>query len=102
MTRQLVDAETLHRERSAVSQSHAASVKQRIDKFNSQQHDIDRRLMVITRSDTSDEAVQKFDASMSKLKQLDITKGYVDLLAEIQHLRSETFDILECRLFLQR
>ena len=47
--------------------------------------------MIITQSETSDEAVKKFDASMFKLQKLDIAKGYVELLSTIQHLRSVHF-----------
>lgn len=43
--------------------------------------------MIITQSDTSDEAVRQFEASMEKLRRLDISKGYMELLNEIDRLR---------------
>lgn len=57
-------------------------------KFKKQQADIDRRLLIVTRSETSDDAVRKFDSSMEKLRRLDIAKGYVELLAEVDTLES--------------
>ena len=84
---QLAEAESSAREASLASQTHSSAVQERIDEFNKQQQNIDRRLMVITRSETSDEAVQKFDVSMSKLRRLDVAKSYVDLLLEIERLR---------------
>jgi hypothetical protein len=49
--------------------------------------DIDRKILIITRSETSDDAVRQFDSSMEKLRRLEITKGYVELLAEVDKLR---------------
>lgn len=43
--------------------------------------------MIITQSDTSDEAVRQFEASMEKLRRLDISKGYMELLKEVDRLR---------------
>ena len=51
--------------------------------------------MIITQSETSDEAVKKFDASMSKLQKLDIAKGYVELLSTIEQLRSVVLPAFE-------
>jgi hypothetical protein len=43
--------------------------------------------MVITQSETSDEAVSQFEASMSKLRRLDIAEGYVHQLQKVDELR---------------
>lgn len=43
--------------------------------------------MIITQSDTSDEAVAQFEARMEKLRRLDISKGYMELLNEVDRLR---------------
>jgi hypothetical protein len=45
--------------------------------------------LIVTRSETSDDAVQKFDASIEKLQKLDIAKGYVDLLANVADLSKQ-------------
>ena len=42
--------------------------------------------MSITQSNTSDEAVRIFELSMEKLRRLDVAKGYVELLTEIEAL----------------
>ena len=55
--------------------------------FQAQQADIDRRLLIVTRSETSDEAARSFEGSMEKLRSLDIVKGYVELLKEVEELR---------------
>ena len=46
----------------------------------------------MTQSETSDDAIKKFDASMEKLRRLDVAKGYVDLLKEVDRLRYDTED----------
>ena len=59
---------------------------QQAQAFQKQQADIDRRLLIVTQSETSDDAVHKFDASMEKLRRLEIAQGYVDLLTEVDRL----------------
>ena len=44
--------------------------------------------MLVTQSDNSDEAARKFEASMDKLKRLDIAKGYMELLNAVDDLKS--------------
>ena len=43
--------------------------------------------MVVTGSDTSNEAVQRFESGMEKLRKLDICKGYMEILKEVDRLR---------------
>ena len=43
----------------------------------------------MTRSETSDDAVQTFDSSMENLRKLDVAQGYVELLTEVENLSSE-------------
>lgn len=46
--------------------------------------------MIVTQSETSDDAVKKFDSSMESLRRLDVAQGYAELLREVEHLRSVT------------
>lgn len=59
--------------------------------FTKTQADIDRRILIITRSEASDDAVRQFDSSMEKLRRLDVAKGYVELLTEVDKLRSASY-----------
>ena len=68
---------------------HSNNLRERAKQFKSQQADIDRRLLIVTRSETSDDAVRKFDASMESLRKLDVAKGYMELLTEVEDLSSE-------------
>ena len=90
MCPQLTDAELTSNEAEKASRSHSAKLRQEAERFRKQQADIDRRLLIVTHSETSDDAVRKFDASMEKLRRLDVAKGYVGLLTEVERLRFET------------
>ena len=68
--------------------AHSEDLYQRAKTFQSQQNDVDRRLMIVTQSETSDNAVQKFDHSMESLRKLDVAQEYMELLTEVENLRS--------------
>ena len=44
--------------------------------------------MIVTQSETSDDAVRNFDSSMESLRKLDVAKEYMELLTEVENLRS--------------
>tara|TARA_R110002003_G_scaffold28_8_gene1579 strand:- start:9286 stop:9714 length:429 start_codon:yes stop_codon:yes gene_type:complete len=67
--------------------AHHAQLQQKAHTFRRQQADIDQRLLVITASDTSDEAVPRFEASLDTLHRLLVAGGYMALLSEVDVLR---------------
>ena len=84
---QLSDAERDLAKARDASNNHSADATKRIDAFDKKQVDIDRRLLILTRSETSDDAVRKFDSNMAKLRKLDVAKAYTELLMEVDRLR---------------
>lgn len=66
---------------------HAGALEQHVHEFRERQRDIDRRLLAVTQSDTSDEAVPRFEASLDKLRRLEVADGYVKLLQDVDELR---------------
>jgi chromosome segregation ATPase len=87
LRQQLDDAQRdLHTAKEA-SHAHHGDLRRRADRFRHEQADIDRRLMVITASETSDEAVPRFEHALDTLHRLDVASGYVQLLAEVDVLR---------------
>lgn len=84
---QLQEAEVALDESSKTSSTHWANLEIQASKFNKQQADIDRRLLILTRSETSDDAIRKFDSSIESLQRLDVAKGYFELLTEVEDLR---------------
>lgn len=43
--------------------------------------------MIVTQSETSDDAIRKFDSSMESLRKLDVAQEYMELLTEVENLR---------------
>ncbi|KAL6705305.1 hypothetical protein ACN47E_007115 [Coniothyrium glycines] len=65
---------------------HHQALSHRADAFRRDQADIDRRLLVIAASDTSDDAVPRFDAVLDSLHRLDVATGYLGLLSHVDVL----------------
>ena len=53
------------------------------------QADIDRRLLIITNSDTADEAVGRFEESIRRLRKLDLADEYLGMLQDVEALHAE-------------
>jgi RAD50-interacting protein 1 len=87
LQQQLQEAQKQLRDAKDASNTHAKSLKARVVKFEKHQVEIDRKMLVVTGSETSDEAVKKFETSMDKLKRLDVAKGYLELLQLTETMR---------------
>jgi RAD50-interacting protein 1 len=70
---------------------HGTSIEEKAEAFHERQSDIDRRLAEITEARTSDDAVKIFEASMAKLRRLDLAAGYLQLLQEVDTLGYKTW-----------
>lgn len=93
--RKLEDARSDHSNAKQKNESHVEDVRGKGQAFQKEQGDIDRRLLIVTESETSDEAVEKFESSMANLRKLDIATGYIELLKEVDGLRSESVSQLD-------
>ncbi|KAL9096433.1 MAG: hypothetical protein Q9165_001430 [Trypethelium subeluteriae] len=95
LRRQLQDAEKDFHESKLAAEHHRSSIRDKAAGFQREQHDIDRRLRIITGSDVSDDAVRRFERSMNKLHRLDVANGYVEFLKEVDALRNESLSQLK-------
>ena len=86
---QLQEARENLDESTKAATAHSEDLRRQCKKFKSQQSDIDRRLLIVTRSETSDDAVAKFDESMQSLRKLEVAQGYMGLLSEVEDLSSQ-------------
>ncbi|KAK6005817.1 hypothetical protein QM012_007459 [Aureobasidium pullulans] len=89
LKQQLNDARNDHNIARQASDQHAISIKEKGAAFERDQQDLDRRLQVVTQSDTSEDALQKFETSMERLRKLDMASGYAEMLQEVDTLRQE-------------
>ncbi|PWY92435.1 RINT-1 family protein [Aspergillus heteromorphus CBS 117.55] len=87
--KQLAEAQEALSNASKASDDHAEATRKRAEAFNEQQADIDRRLKALTGSDSSDEAAKRFEASIEKLRRLEISRNYMTLLKEAEQLSKE-------------
>jgi hypothetical protein len=78
--RDLSDAKTAARD-------HHTGLHARARDFHRAQADIDRRLLVVAASDTTDLAVPRFEHVLDTLQRLDVASAYVELLHEVDVLR---------------
>lgn len=87
LKQQLDDAQRDLQDAKTAAHTQHSDLAQRADAFRHEQADIDRRLLVITASETSDDAVPRFEAVLDTLHRLDVANGYLELLAEVDVLR---------------
>lgn len=80
--KELEDADEAYNRRNAEAARKAQA-------FRAQQDEIDKRMLVVTRSETSDDAAHKFDSAMEQLRRLDIANGYVGILETVEKLKGD-------------
>ncbi|KAF2175042.1 hypothetical protein K469DRAFT_703365 [Zopfia rhizophila CBS 207.26] len=89
LKQQLQDAQRDLHEAKQASHDHQELLQERARSFKSAQADIDRRLIVIAESETSDEAVPRFESILDTLQRLDVANAYVALLKDVDALSKE-------------
>ncbi|KAI9697858.1 MAG: hypothetical protein M1820_007645 [Bogoriella megaspora] len=95
LRKQLEYAEKELEEAETTSDHHRTSLRTQAAEFRQEQDDIDRRLKIITGSEVSDDAVRRFEKSMDKLHRLDVACEYVELLKEVDSLRTQSVSELK-------
>ncbi|KAL4924303.1 RINT-1 family protein [Aspergillus undulatus] len=83
---QLAEAQEALASATQASNDHVEITRKRAEAFNEQQADIDRRLKTLTGSDASNEAAKRFEASIEKLRRLELSRGYITLLKDAEEL----------------
>lgn len=87
LKQQLHDAQRDLHDAKQASHHHHASLRDRAAAFRQDQADIDRRLLVVAASETSDDAVPRFEQVLDTLQRLDVANAYIDLLQDVDALR---------------
>ncbi|KAI2866693.1 hypothetical protein CBS63078_5456 [Aspergillus niger] len=90
--KQLAEAHEALSNATKASNDHAEATRKQAEAFNEQQADIDRRLKELTGSDSSDEAAKRFEASIEKLRRLEISRDYMTLLKEAEDLSKDALN----------
>lgn len=87
LQKQLQDSKSELRDAEDAYQSANAAVKRKAQSFQKQQRDIDNKLLIVTQSETSDDAVTRLDSAMEQLRRLDMANGYLEMLEAVEELR---------------
>ena len=74
---------------SSDSQRYREDLLQRSAAFEARKADIDRRLLIVTQSETSDDAIHQLEDKMSLLRRLEVGKGYFGFLERVENLTLE-------------
>ena len=86
LKQQLDDAQRHLHDAKLASHKHHADRTHHADRFWHDQADIDRRLLALTASDTSDRAIEDFQDVLDTLQRLDVANHYLELLAHVDAL----------------
>ncbi|KAG8529214.1 uncharacterized protein KY384_005849 [Bacidia gigantensis] len=89
LDQQLREARSDHGSAASASKDHRQSLRSKARKFQDVQLDIDLRLRIVTQSEASDDAVNKFGSIMQSLQMLDLAQEYMALLGEVERLSDE-------------
>ncbi|KAG8630032.1 hypothetical protein KVT40_001651 [Elsinoe batatas] len=92
---QLDEAKEDHIKAAQQSQQHAGQLRERATAFQKQQANIDRTLMIVTQSDSTEEAVARFQDVMSNLHRLEVATSYVELVKQIDNVNKRCLESLE-------
>ncbi|KAF7883893.1 hypothetical protein EAF00_011205 [Botryotinia globosa] len=86
---QLKDAKTKLAEAKKSAANHTSSMSQKTQVFEQHQEDLRARMMMLTSSDTPEEAVRRLKGPMEKLQQVELAQAYVELLRDVDDLTKE-------------
>ncbi|OJD15073.1 hypothetical protein AJ78_04644 [Emergomyces pasteurianus Ep9510] len=92
--KQLHEAKNILTHASKTSKEHNESLRKQVEAFKKQQQELDMRLRLVTQTDTSEQAAKAFDISMERLRRLEIAKGYMKILGEVDDLSKEALKVL--------
>lgn len=89
LQRQLEDAKSKLQEVKQSSANHTSSMLEQTREFERQRDSVQKRLMIVTNSDTPEEATRRLQGPMEKAQKLELARAYVDLLKDVDGLTNE-------------
>ena len=94
LKQQLVEAENDLEHARSEADTHHKEAREKSKQFKDLQDDIDKRLIIITNSDTADEAIDQFDGVMAALRRVDLADGYLGMLQDVKRIDESVRDAL--------
>ncbi|TAQ87617.1 hypothetical protein B7494_g4067 [Chlorociboria aeruginascens] len=86
---QLQDARSKLAKARLASENHASSILQRNAEFKLRQSDLQKKLMIVTSSNSPEGAVERLKVPMERLRRVEMAREYVEMLKEVDDLTKE-------------
>ncbi|KAF4630599.1 hypothetical protein G7Y89_g7538 [Cudoniella acicularis] len=86
---QLQDARSQLDEAKKASANHTSLMLEQTQEFERQQDSVQKRLMIVTNSDTPEEATRRLKGPLEKLRRVELARSYVELLKDVNDLTKE-------------
>jgi len=89
LQKQLQDARSKLQEARQSSANHTSSMLEQTEEFKRQRDNVQKRLMTVTNSDTTEEATRQFKGPMEKAQRLELARADAELLKDVDGLRND-------------
>lgn len=72
-----------------ISDDHSAAILEQTEEFHKEHEAAIKRLMMVTGADTPNEAIRRLEEPMEKLRRVELTKSYIEILKDVDDLANE-------------
>ncbi|KAE8445591.1 hypothetical protein EG329_013224 [Mollisiaceae sp. DMI_Dod_QoI] len=86
---QLQHAQSELQQAKTASTNRTSLMLEQTQEFERQQSNVQKRLMIVTSSDTPEEATRKLKVPMEKLRRVELAEAYVEMLKDVEDWRME-------------
>ena len=90
LRKQLEDARKDHLQAQQRVDERSSELRADAEAYQKEQADLDRRLKELVQSNVTDNAVQKFEARMSKVRSLEVAQSYLEMVQQMNTLSYQT------------
>lgn len=73
----------------SASTNRTSLMLEQTQEFERQQSNVQKRLMIVTSSDTPEEATRKLNGPMEKLRKVELAQAYLEMLQDVEDFRTE-------------
>ncbi|KIW40541.1 uncharacterized protein PV06_07727 [Exophiala oligosperma] len=94
LKQQLEDAKRSHHDAQTLVEKKTQALKHKAEDFQVRKADVDRRLRSLAQTDVSDDAARSIEARIGKVHNLEISRGYLDLIHRVNTLSAQVTDKL--------
>ncbi|KIW19273.1 hypothetical protein PV08_03567 [Exophiala spinifera] len=94
LKQQLADAKKSHKDAQTRVEQQTQELRHKAEGFQTRKAAVDRRLQSLAQTDVSDDAAKNIEERMGKVRNLEIARGYLDLIHRVNTLSNQVTDKL--------